>query len=201
MTQCHKRSRALHSNDGRHAQDRDSRRRPDRRVAHLRAALVRLAGARRSRGDRASHRARRRASRALRCRSDAFEPRRCGRRVTRRHRRQAPGHRGPPGRDRHAHPSRADRALGRGSDPDVPDREPALRPGTRRARDAEHAVDGARGDRRALAGAHAGDEHLDLAEEALSHLGAVVRVPERLSTRSPPSRARAPRTSRCSPRR
>ena len=28
------------------------------------------------------------------------------------------------------------------------------------------------------AGAHAGDEHLDLAEEALSHLGAVVRVPE-----------------------
>jgi pyrroline-5-carboxylate reductase len=29
------------------------------------------------------------------------------------------------------------------------------------------------------AGAHAGDEHLMLAEEALSHLGAVVRVPER----------------------
>jgi pyrroline-5-carboxylate reductase len=29
------------------------------------------------------------------------------------------------------------------------------------------------------AGAHAGDEHLALAEEALSHLGAVVRVPER----------------------
>ena len=29
------------------------------------------------------------------------------------------------------------------------------------------------------AGAHAGDEHLTLAEEALSHLGAVVRVPER----------------------
>jgi pyrroline-5-carboxylate reductase len=29
------------------------------------------------------------------------------------------------------------------------------------------------------AGAHAGDEHLDLAEEALSHLGAVVRVPEK----------------------
>jgi pyrroline-5-carboxylate reductase len=28
------------------------------------------------------------------------------------------------------------------------------------------------------AGAHAGDEHLDLAEDALSHLGAVVRVPE-----------------------
>jgi len=28
------------------------------------------------------------------------------------------------------------------------------------------------------AGAHAADEHLDLAEEALSHLGAVVRVPE-----------------------
>ena len=28
------------------------------------------------------------------------------------------------------------------------------------------------------AGAHAGDDHLDLAEEALSHLGAVVRVPE-----------------------
>ncbi|MDQ3121208.1 MAG: NAD(P)-binding domain-containing protein, partial [Actinomycetota bacterium] len=28
------------------------------------------------------------------------------------------------------------------------------------------------------AGAHAGDEHLDLAEEALLHLGAVVRVPE-----------------------
>src|ERR671918_281312 len=28
------------------------------------------------------------------------------------------------------------------------------------------------------AGAHAGDEHLDLAEEALSHLGRVVRVPE-----------------------
>ncbi len=28
------------------------------------------------------------------------------------------------------------------------------------------------------AGAHAGDEHLDLAEEALSHLGGVVRVPE-----------------------
>src|SRR5918992_1463076 len=28
------------------------------------------------------------------------------------------------------------------------------------------------------AGAHAGDVHLDLAEEALSHLGAVVRVPE-----------------------
>ncbi len=28
------------------------------------------------------------------------------------------------------------------------------------------------------AGAHAGSEHLDLAEEALSHLGAVVRVPE-----------------------
>jgi pyrroline-5-carboxylate reductase len=28
------------------------------------------------------------------------------------------------------------------------------------------------------AGAHAGDQHLDLAEEALSHLGAVVRVPE-----------------------
>jgi pyrroline-5-carboxylate reductase len=28
------------------------------------------------------------------------------------------------------------------------------------------------------AGAHAGTEHLDLAEEALSHLGAVVRVPE-----------------------
>jgi pyrroline-5-carboxylate reductase len=28
------------------------------------------------------------------------------------------------------------------------------------------------------AGAHAGDAHLDLAEEALSHLGAVVRVPE-----------------------
>ena len=29
------------------------------------------------------------------------------------------------------------------------------------------------------AGAHAGEEHLDLAEEALSHLGGVVRVPER----------------------
>jgi pyrroline-5-carboxylate reductase len=29
------------------------------------------------------------------------------------------------------------------------------------------------------AGAHAGDEHLALAEEALSHLGAVVQVPER----------------------
>lgn len=29
------------------------------------------------------------------------------------------------------------------------------------------------------AGAHAGDEHLALAEECLSHLGAVVRVPER----------------------
>jgi pyrroline-5-carboxylate reductase len=29
------------------------------------------------------------------------------------------------------------------------------------------------------AGAHAGDEHLALAEEALTHLGAVVRVPER----------------------
>jgi pyrroline-5-carboxylate reductase len=29
------------------------------------------------------------------------------------------------------------------------------------------------------AGAHAGDEHLELAEEALRHLGAVVRVPER----------------------
>ena len=29
------------------------------------------------------------------------------------------------------------------------------------------------------AGAHAGDEHLDLAEEVLTHLGAVVRVPER----------------------
>jgi pyrroline-5-carboxylate reductase len=29
------------------------------------------------------------------------------------------------------------------------------------------------------AGAHAGDEHLALAEEALAHLGAVVRVPER----------------------
>jgi len=29
------------------------------------------------------------------------------------------------------------------------------------------------------AGAHAGDEHLALAEEALSHLGSVVRVPER----------------------
>src|SRR5919202_6634994 len=29
------------------------------------------------------------------------------------------------------------------------------------------------------AGAHAGDEHLALAEEALSHLGRVVRVPER----------------------
>src|SRR5919109_2339336 len=29
------------------------------------------------------------------------------------------------------------------------------------------------------AGAHAGDENLTLAEEALSHLGAVVRVPER----------------------
>ena len=29
------------------------------------------------------------------------------------------------------------------------------------------------------AGAHAGDEHLDLAEEALSHLGGVVRVPEK----------------------
>ena len=28
------------------------------------------------------------------------------------------------------------------------------------------------------AGAHAGDDHLDLAEEALSHLGGVVRVPE-----------------------
>src|SRR5438105_2862622 len=28
------------------------------------------------------------------------------------------------------------------------------------------------------AGAHAGDEHLDLAEEVLSHLGAVARVPE-----------------------
>ena len=28
------------------------------------------------------------------------------------------------------------------------------------------------------AGSHAGDEHLDIAEEALSHLGAVVRVPE-----------------------
>ena len=28
------------------------------------------------------------------------------------------------------------------------------------------------------AGAHAGDEHLDLAEDVLSHLGAVVRVPE-----------------------
>src|SRR6266511_787564 len=29
------------------------------------------------------------------------------------------------------------------------------------------------------AGAHAGDEHLNVAEEALSHLGAVARVPER----------------------
>ena len=29
------------------------------------------------------------------------------------------------------------------------------------------------------AGAHAGDEHLDLAEDVLAHLGAVVRVPER----------------------
>ena len=52
------------------------------------------------------------------------------------------------------------------------------------------------------AGAHAGDEHLDLAEEALSHLGArrpraggVARRDHRRS------RAPGPRTSRCSPRR
>ena len=52
------------------------------------------------------------------------------------------------------------------------------------------------------AGAHAGDEHLDLAEEALSHLGAVVRVPEDGDwTRSRRCPARGLRTSRSSPRR
>ena len=70
-----------------------------------------------------------------------------------------------------------------------------------RAGDAEHAVDGARGDRRALPRAHAGDEHLDLAEEALSHLGASSAFPRARWTPSRPSPARALRTSRCSPRR
>ena len=51
------------------------------------------------------------------------------------------------------------------------------------------------------AGAHAGDEHLALAEECLTHLGGSSASPSRTWTRSRPSPARAPRTSRCSPRR
>ena len=52
------------------------------------------------------------------------------------------------------------------------------------------------------AGAHADDAHVTLAEEALAHLGAVVRVPERSHGRGHRRlRLRARRTSRSSPRR
>ena len=51
------------------------------------------------------------------------------------------------------------------------------------------------------AGAHAGDEHLALAEDVLAHLGRVVACPSRRWTRSRRSPAPGLRTSRCSPRR
>ena len=50
------------------------------------------------------------------------------------------------------------------------------------------------------AGAHAGDEHLQLAEDVLSHLGRVVRLPGRRWTPSRRCPAPARRTSRSSRR-
>ena len=49
----------------------------------------------------------------------------------------------------------------------------------RRPGDAEHPVDRPRGVAGLCAGAHADDPHVTLAEEALAHLGSVVRVPEK----------------------
>ena len=51
------------------------------------------------------------------------------------------------------------------------------------------------------AGAHAAEEHLTLAEEALRHLGAVVRVSEPYMDAVTAASAPARPTSRCSPRR
>jgi len=51
------------------------------------------------------------------------------------------------------------------------------------------------------AGAHADDEHLDVAEEVLTHLGAVVRVPENYMDAVTAVSGSGPRTSRCSPKR
>ena len=50
-------------------------------------------------------------------------------------------------------------------------------------------------------GRHAGDEHLDLAEELLAHLGRVVRVPERSMDAITAVSGSGPPISRCSPRR
>ena len=186
---------------GRPAQDRDPRRRPDRRVADLRPALVRLARAARGRRNRTPGRACRRAARTLRRRGHALEPRRRSRSRPRRHRREAPGHRRAPGRDRDAHPSRADRSLRCRSDPDLAHREQALRRRPGRASDAEHPVDGARGDRRALR------RSTCRRREPRSRRGST-RPPRRRGARARGVdgrdhrgvRLRVPRTSRSSPR-
>ena len=147
-------------------------------------------------------RARRRAARALRRRRHALEPRRRGGRGARRHRGQAAGHRGPARRDRHADPSRADGPLRRSGDPDVADREPALRRRARRARDAEHAVDRARGHRRALAPERTPATSTSTWPRRRCRTSAPSFASPR-SRSTPSRRSRAPglRTSRSSPRR
>ena len=175
----------------------------DRRVADLRAPLVGLARAVARSPRRRARRARRRAARALRHRGDALEPRRSRGRGARRHRRQAAGHRGPARRDRDARssPSRPCSPIAAAiPTARIESRLSAGVPVVRAMPNTPSTVhEGIAG---LCAGAHAGDEHLDLAEEALSHLGAVVRVPEERDGRDHRRlRLRARRTSRSSPRR
>ena len=164
--------RLVDSANGRAAQDRDPRCGADRRGARLRAALLRLARGERDRRDRAAGRARRGAPRALRRRRDALEPRRRSRRRARRHRREAAGHRRAARRDRRVASSPSQTVLSVAAAIPTAQIESRLAAGVPVVRAMPNTPstvhEGIAG---LCAGAHASDEHLDLAEEALSHLG------------------------------
>ena len=121
------------------------------------------------------------ALRAARHRRDALERRGRRGRGTRRHRRQAAGHRSAARRDRPPDHGRADGPLRRGGDPDRARSNATSRDGVPVCRAMPNTPsivhEGVAG---LCAGAHADDAHVTLAEEALAHLGAVVRVPEKL---------------------
>ena len=175
-TTTSRRPRRLDSADGRPAQDRGPRCRAGSVSRSSSGSLVGLARAFRGRRDDPSNGACRRVARALRSGGDALEPRRGRRRGARRHRGQATGHRGPPRRGRDgADPPGADRALTSrpqsrppGIESGLPDGVPVVRAMPNTPSTVHRGIAGL------SAGAHAGDDHLDLAEEALSHLGAVV---------------------------
>ena len=95
----------------------------------------------------------------------------------RRRRREAPGLRRAAGRGRRAARPRPDRVVGGGGDPDRRDRGARVAVGVPVVRAMPNAPstvhEGIAG---ICGGAHADDAHLTIAEEALSHLGPVVRV-------------------------